>query len=161
MTVGDDEEVPIDQRFVMWGDSDIPYLQKMTSSKNIDLSIKKGIFFTIIGAKITETSQPLDLGPYFKVLKMVGRYITSLDTEKPLLIIVDLLFKHLRQEKKPLLSGLKDTALRDSLIIAPEMMAATFTKKLMINFFVYYGMLDDKCKRCPDLFALIKSFKID
>ena len=161
LPVGEDEEVPIDQRFVMWGDSDIPYLQKMTSPENIDLSIKKGIYFAKIGAKITETSQPLDLGPFFKILKMAGRHMTSVDTEKPLSIIVDLLFKHLRREKKLLLSGLKETALKDLLITAPEMMAAAFTRKSMINSFVSSGMLDDKCKRCPDLSALINSFKVD
>ena len=31
----------------------------------------------------------------------------------------------------------------------------------MIESFVPSGMLDDKCKRCPDLLALINSFKID
>ena len=161
LPVGEDEEVPTDQRFVLWGDSDIPYLQKMTSPENIDLSIKKGIYFAKIGAKITETSQPLDLGPFFKILKMAGRHMTSVDTEKPLSIIVDLLFKHLRREKKLLLSGLKETALKDLLITAPEMMAAAFTKKSMTDSFVSSGMLDDKCKRCPDLFALVDSFKID
>ena len=50
----------------MWGDSDIPYLQQMTSPERIATSIKRGIFFAKIGVKITETSQPLDLGPFLK-----------------------------------------------------------------------------------------------
>ena len=68
----------------------------------------RGIYFAKIGAKITEIFQPLDLGPFLKILKMAGRHMTSVDTEKPLSIIVDLLFKHLRREKKLLLSGLKE-----------------------------------------------------
>ena len=31
----------------------------------------------------------------------------------------------------------------------------------MIESFVSSGMIDNNCKRCPDLSALIKSFKID
>ena len=53
----------------MWGDSDIPYLQQMTDPERIHKSISRGVFFAKIGAKITETPQPLDLGPFFKVFK--------------------------------------------------------------------------------------------
>ena len=67
MAQGDAQEgqVPIDQEVCMWGDSDIPYLQQMTSPERIKLSIARGVYFAKIGAKITETSQPLDLGPFF------------------------------------------------------------------------------------------------
>ena len=58
--VGSDKEV------CMWGDSDIPYLQQMTSPERVSESVTRGIFFAKIGAKITETSQPLDLGLFFK-----------------------------------------------------------------------------------------------
>ena len=60
-------------KFVLWGDSDIPYLQQMTNPARVEDSMNKGIHFSKIGAKITETSQPLDLGPFFKILKMSGR----------------------------------------------------------------------------------------
>ena len=61
----EDGGVPIDQQVCMWGDSDIPYLQQMTDPDKIKLSISRGIYFAKIGAKIIETSQPLDLGPFF------------------------------------------------------------------------------------------------
>ena len=71
MEQGDAEEgkIPIEQEVCMWGDSDIPYLQQMTDPERIKKSISRGVYFAKIGAKITEASQPLDLGPFFKVLK--------------------------------------------------------------------------------------------
>ena len=71
MSQGNAEEgqIPIEQEVCMWGDSDIPYLQQMTDPERIKKSISRGIYFAKIGAKITETSQPLDLGPFFKILK--------------------------------------------------------------------------------------------
>ena len=65
----EEDEIPIDQEVCMWEDSDIPYLQQMASPERIKLSVARGVYFSKIGAKITETSQPLDLGPFFKVLK--------------------------------------------------------------------------------------------
>ena len=53
--------VPIDQMFILWRDSVIPHSQMITSSEIIQNNIKKGIWFSKIGAKIREISQPLDL----------------------------------------------------------------------------------------------------
>ena len=124
--IGDDDDVPIDQRFTMWGDSDIPYLQMMTSPSRIQKSIKKGIYFAKIGAKITETSQPLDLGPFFKILKMSGKKMTSEGMEKPLMILIDIIFKQLKADKILLLTYLKECSLKDLLSTAPDMMASAF-----------------------------------
>ena len=77
----------------MWGDSDIPYLQQMMSPERIKLSSKRGVFFAKIGAKITETSQPLDLGPHFKILKSTGRSMTSVGKDNPLTIMIDMIFE--------------------------------------------------------------------
>ena len=65
------EEIPIDQEVCMWGDINILYLQQMTSSERIKL-VYQDVFFSRIGAKIMETSQPLALGPFFKILKKAG-----------------------------------------------------------------------------------------
>ena len=97
--LNDDEDVPIDQRFIMWGDSDIPYLQQMMSPAKILSSIKKGILFAKIGAKITETYQPLDLGPFFKILKISGRNSTSVGSVSDMTITVDNMFKKLGMKK--------------------------------------------------------------
>ena len=32
--IGEDEDIPVDQRIFMWGDSDIPYLQQMIYPKS-------------------------------------------------------------------------------------------------------------------------------
>ena len=82
----------------MWGDSNIPYLQQMTSLDRVKASVSRGVFFAKIGAKITETFQLLDLGPYFKSLKVSGRHITSVKAETPLLILVANRFKELRKK---------------------------------------------------------------
>ena len=39
------EDVPLDYRFILWGDSDIPYLQQMTSPERIAMSTIMGIYF--------------------------------------------------------------------------------------------------------------------
>ena len=62
-------QIPIEQEVCMWVNSDVPYLQQMTDLERIKKSIPRGVYFAKIGAKITETSQPSDLGPFFKVLK--------------------------------------------------------------------------------------------
>lgn len=50
------EEIPVGQRFVMWGDSDIPYLQHMTTHQRVEASSKLGLYYAKIGAKITENA---------------------------------------------------------------------------------------------------------
>lgn len=54
-------EICPDQTFYMWGDCDIPYLQKITDPSQMKKAMNGGVLFSKIGAKITETSQPLDL----------------------------------------------------------------------------------------------------
>lgn len=71
----------------------------MISPERIKLSIVRGIYFALIGAKITETSQPLDLGPFFKVLKNCDRNMTSFVIESPLSILVDTIFISLKKKK--------------------------------------------------------------
>ena len=105
--LGEDKEVPVDQRFTLCGDSDISYLQQMTSPERIDRSMKRGLYFTKIGAKITEASQALDDGVGFKVMNVSGRTMSSVGSHKPLTIIVDMIFKHLRKDKILLLPNLK------------------------------------------------------
>ena len=83
ISLGEDEEVPVDQRFTLWGDSDIPYLQQMTSPERIDRSMKRDWYFAKIGANITETSQALDVGTGFKVMKLSSRTISSVGSEEP------------------------------------------------------------------------------
>ena len=91
--LNDGEEVPDDQKFVMWGDSDIPYLQQMITPERIAAAMLLGLYFAKIGAKITENSKPLDMGQMFKILRLSGRQMTSIHKEKPLSVMIDLIFK--------------------------------------------------------------------
>ena len=38
-------EIHIDQEVCIWGDSNIPYLQQMTSPERVKLSVSRGLFF--------------------------------------------------------------------------------------------------------------------
>ena len=119
----------MDQEVYMWGDSDIPYLKKMTNPDRIKLSISRGIYFSKISAKITETSQPLDLGPFFDILKKAGRTMAYVGVDSSLLILVGIIFRSLRKKKTLMLSTLKENALKYFISTSPDMIAASFSKK--------------------------------
>ena len=154
-------DVPPSEFVTMWGDSDIPYLQQMTEPGSMKKAMSRGIYFSKIGAKITETAQPLDLGPFFKILKVNGRLMTSTGRVTPLTLSVDYIFKNLAKEKKLVLSTIKGAALKDLICTAPQMFASAFNKDTMINAFVDSGMLDKKAQLCPDLYGIINSFKVN
>ena len=106
--------------------STCPYLQQMTSPERIATSIKREIFFTKIGAKITEKYQPLDLGPFLKVLKKSGRPMISVEMTSPSTILADIIFKKMQREKVLVLPPLKENALKDCVSTAPVMFASAF-----------------------------------
>ena len=85
--------------------------------------------------------------------------MTSEGVLKPLTITVNNLFGGLKGEGRLILSPLKENALKDLLITAPDMMAKSFNKDSVIKSYMDCGMLDEKYGRCPDLFKIIKSFK--
>ena len=87
--------------------------------------------------------------------------MTSVQIEKPLSIIIDILFKKLKKDKMLNMSTLKENALKDLLVTCPEMMAASFKESSLVQSFVDAGILYTKCKRCPDVYGIINSFKID
>ena len=148
MSSGHTEEgqFPVGQEVFMWGDSDIPDLQQMTDPDRIKLTISRGTYFVKIGAKITENAQPLDLDPFFKILKKLGRNMTSVGIETPSSILVDIIFKKLRKDKILVSSTLKENTLIDCIITTPEMIAASISKQKLIKSFVSAGMIDDKIK---------------
>ena len=71
----------------------------MMSPNQIRASLSRSVFFAKIRAKITETSQPLDLGSVFKILKMIGRNMTSIGVHIPLRILVDLILNNCDKTK--------------------------------------------------------------
>ena len=156
-----EKEVPADERFVLWGDSDIPYLQEMMCPERIIASQLLGLNFGKIGAKITESSQPLDLGVFFKILRLCGKNMTSVDTVKPLTLFVNTIFKQLRDDKELLLPSLKENALKNLVITAPELINKAFSEKSIVDSFVSSGMLDKMHKRCPDIYGLVDTFKVN
>ena len=86
--------------------------------------------------------------------------MTSIHKEKSLSVMVDLIFKQLRENKELLLPTLKEEALKDLLVTVPEMMAKAFSATNVLESFVASGMLDNVHRRCPDLVKIIKTFKV-
>ena len=60
-----------------------------------------------------------------------------------------------------MLSTLKENALKDHTNTSLDIIAVSFSKHTLIQSFVSAGMIDDKTKTCPDMYAIIDSFKID
>ena len=88
-----DTEVLIYQRFTMWGDSEILWLQIITSHARIQNNLKRGMCFSKLGAKINENSQSLDLGTFLKILIICGKKMTSEGKERPLMNLIGIIFK--------------------------------------------------------------------
>ena len=55
---------------------------------------------------------------------------------------------------------MKEAALKDLLVTAPELMSSAFTEKSIVDSFVSAGMLDKTCKKCPNLYQLLENFKV-
>ena len=135
----DGGDIPADQKFVLWGDSAIPYLQQIMTPSRIIAAMLLGLYFAKFGAKITESTQPLDMGPFLKILRLNGKNMTSIDTVKPLTILVDMIFKDLRAKKELLLPPLKEAALKDLLVTAPELMNSVFSEKVWLTLLYLHG----------------------
>ena len=86
--------------------------------------------------------------------------MTSVGTITPLTILLDIVFKKMRREKTFMLSNTKENALKDCIATAPRMMALSFSKEGLVKSFVSAGMIDAKTNTCPDLYAIVDSFKI-
>ena len=150
-----------DQAVSIWGDSDIPYLQQMTKPSQVKNIIQRGIFFSKIGAKSTETSQPLDLGQFFNMLKATGRAMTSIGQINPSTLMIDYIFRKLAKDKQLHISNLKSCALKDFLCTAPNVFGAVFNKDSSIKVFVDSEILDRRTNTRPDMYGIINSFKIN
>ena len=58
------------------------------------------------------------------------------------------------------LSTFKKNTLQDCIITIPEMIAASFSKQILIKSFVSAGIIDDKTKTYVYMYAIMNSFKI-
>ena len=50
---------------------------------------------------------------------------------------------------------MKEAALKDCIVTAPEMIATSFSSKPLIDSFVSSGMIDSPTKSCADLYGFI------
>ena len=67
----------------------------MTSPERIEQIIARGILFAKIGAKTPKTSQPMDLVPFFLIMKVSKRHMTSVRVDRTLNILVEIIFQKL------------------------------------------------------------------
>ena len=149
------------KKCVLWGYSDIPYLQHMTDPTRVEESMQWGIYFSKIGSKITEIAQPLDLGPFFNILKSSGWNCTSGGQPTALSLKINVIFAKLSKIKQLVLATGRGDLLRDCITTAPEMISNLFTQRTIQKSFVESAMLDDKSKLFPDLRGIINSFKVN
>ena len=77
---------------ILWDDSDISYLRQLTDPGRMKDSLYHGVYHAKIGVQITETIQPLNLRPNFKILKTFARTCTTKYRDKPLTIYVKVNF---------------------------------------------------------------------
>ena len=78
----------------------------MTNPDRIKSSISRSIYFAKIGAKITETSQQLDLDPFVKILKKEVKAMTRVGVDSPLSILVSIIFRSSAPFVKPIVTEL-------------------------------------------------------
>ena len=103
----------------------------------------------------------MDLGPFYKIMKVSGHHMSSVGVDTPLTILVEIIFQKLRNDKVLVLPKLKECALKDCVTISPRIIACAFTKTLVTDSFVSSGMINIQTKSCADIYALIDSFKIN
>ena len=87
--------------------------------------------------------------------------MTSVDMDKPLTLLVAILFQNLEEKKVLQLSYLKENALKDCVATSSETIAKSFIKDTLIQSFVSSGILDDQTKTCSNMNGIFKSFKIN
>ena len=122
--------------------------------------MKRGIYNAKIGAKITECAQPLDVGPFFKCMKSTARRATTIDSKSPIRVRVINDMRNLSRDKLVILSTVKNNAVTDCIASLPEIQAKSFSVGKVMDSFVDTGMLDMNTKTCPDMIAIMNSFKI-
>ena len=145
---------------VVWGDSDIPYLQQLSDPIRMESSVKMGILHCKIGAKITDKVQPMDVDAGFKVMKSVARTTTSIGNSNPLSIYVNRAFGEMRHSNKLKLVSQKELIITDCILSTPEILSKSYSKERIEKSYVDTGMLDGATKSCPDLYAMVNAFDI-
>ena len=114
-------------------------------------SLSNCVYHSKINAKITETSQPIDLGPNFKELKKCGRACIAVNRDTPLTISVTDTFTKLQNQGRLVLTAGKRGALIDCICAAPDMINKSFSSEFLTKSFVDTGMLDHATRIVPYL----------
>ena len=81
--------------------------------------------------------------------------------ERPLIILIYLVFKKLRSEKTIISPYLKEFSLKDLLHAATGTISSSFSESSTSDYFSSTGILDIKIKRYADLHRIVNSFKIN
>ena len=132
------------KKCVLWGKSDTLYLQQSTNSVCVEEIIRLGGCFFKIGAKIIEMSQPLDVGPFFKILKYLGRSCISIGSSSAMEMKVDILFNKMSKNKQVVLATCRLNAVKYCIVTTPKMITKVFKGRVITKAFIDSGVLDGK-----------------
>ena len=159
--ISESEIIPDDHAILLWYESDIPYLKKLTHPDQMEQSLNRRVNNAKVGAKITDCVQPVDVDSGFKVLKSSGRTYTAVGRVTLLNISANSTFTKLQGERRLVLATGKHNAIIDCVYGEPKLMNKSFSSEIIKKLCVEYGMLDMTTNTYLDLYAIINLFSIN
>lgn len=150
----DDNEIPDELSAVSWCDGDIPQLSTIIQESQQELDVEGKITSNKHSAARSGTEQPCDLSPVFRIIKALQKVTTAMND--PPLGLKGTFVKLFTDLKDILcLRTMKKNALIDILTCLPGIVTKAAPKDNIQEGFVEGGMLDEKTKTCPDLYAIL------
>ena len=134
--------VSTEHNTVIWGDSDIPYLQQLSDLIRKESSVNMGILHCKIGAQITDKVQPMDVDAGFKVMKLVARTTISMGHSNSLSTYVYRVFSEMHLSNKLKLVSQKELIITDYILSTPEVLSKSYSKERIEKSYVDTRMLD-------------------
>ena len=119
----------------------------------------KGLYFSKIGAKITEYVQPLDLGLFVKLWSIQAVTVPLYTRQLWSLCVSTLSLTSYTKTRQ--LCWKKLNQKHDCAATSPEIFAKSFKTDTIQHVFVDAGMLDVRPKLYPDIDVIVSAFKIN
>ena len=125
----------------------------------MEKNFSRRLLYAKIGAKTTMCYQPMDVGPFFKIIRYETRHCTTKDTDDPLRKTLEVGFSGLKSRGFVVLSPRKLSAIIDCASTAPQVKAKAYSKKLVQNTFVDSGFTSG-VDGAPNVHAVMKTSNV-
>ena len=125
----------------------------------MEKNFSRRLLYAKIGAKTTMCFQPMDVGPFFKIIRYETRHCTTKDTDDPLRKTLEVGFSGLKSRGFVVLSPRKLSAIIDCASTAPQVKAKAYSKKLVQNTFVDSGFTSG-VDGAPNVHAVMKTSNV-